>query len=222
MRLCSLFALVGLAAAEASIYERQVMTIVNVVNQISTDTQALDTTVKSFNGAADVQKLQAASDKVSQTVTSSVQTVMGASSISLTDALTIQGQVQNMQSTIETTVNDLISKKSAIVSAGAGAQVSASLNQQLQGAQQLITAISSKVPPEVASLAQQLSTGVTGALQKGVDAFKGTGGATSASRSGAAVSATASRKPATFTGAATPKAVAGSLAGLAGFVALVL
>jgi hypothetical protein len=235
MRLISILALAGFTAAEASIYGRQVATVVNVINQITTDTKDLDTIVKSFSGAGDVPKLQAASDKLATTVTDGVDTVNNASSLSLTDALQIQGQVQALQSTVETTVNDLISKKSTIVSAGAGARVETSLQQQLKGAQQLSTAISSKVPSEVSGLAQQFSSGITNALQKGVDAFKDTGGAAATSggttASGAAsatvnaaTSATASSTAGAVSSAAAALSLngAGSLVTLAALVALAL
>ncbi|KIW07230.1 uncharacterized protein PV09_02087 [Verruconis gallopava] len=252
MRFFSILAAAGFVTAQPSIYERQVATIVGVLSQINTDTQALDTAVKGFNGAGDIQSLQAAADKVATSVTNGVQTVNSATSISLTDALQLQSQVQNLQSTIESTVNDLISKKSALVSAGAGPQVSQNLNAQLSGSQQLATAISGKVPSEVATLAGQLASGITSALQKGVNAFQDVGAASttasavataSESRSASAktteaastkasqvastrtsqrTSATSSRNPATFTGAAMPQAVVGSFAGVAGLLAIAL
>jgi len=248
MKFLSVLALTGLAAAEASIYERQVQALVGVVNQVNQATGDLSTAVKSFSGASDVQKLQSASQKVGSAVSSGVQTVNGASTISLTDAVQIQGQVQNLQQSVEGVVSDLISKKQQIYSAGAGQQVESNLQDQLKGAQALSAAIASKVPPEVQGLAQTLSAGIASALQKGVDAFKDAPAGSPSSGSSAPLSnvassgssasvkpasasktalanpvATSSRpKPATYTGAASPLNAAGSFAGVAALFAFAL
>jgi hypothetical protein len=237
------FAVAALALAGAaygsSILERQVQTIVGVVNEIEKKTTALDSAVKSFT-AGDVASLTAASDDLASTVQKGVSTVNGASSITLTDSVQIQGQVSNLQSAVESVVNDLISKKDALVAAGQGGTVEKQLTDQLTGAKALQVAISSKVPPEVQSLAQQLSAGINTALEKGINAFKGTGGSGAGSSSGSsssgssssgssssgssssgsgsssshgAATTSAAPKPATFTGAAS-QTVAGSLAGV--------
>lgn len=251
----------ALVQADASILERQVATIVGVVNQIDSATQALDTAVKGFSG--DASALTSASQKLQDTVTQGVSTVNGASSITMEESLQIQGQVSNLQSTVTNVVNDLIAKKDAIVSAGQGGAVEESLNKQLEGAKALQGAISSKVPPALQQVAVTLSAGINDALQKGIDAFKGTGsgsgsgsdsttpstgsssdsgatfdsdtasgsltpsgssadssasgsshsGASSGSSSHGAVTTSSAPKPAQYTAAAAPRAVAGSLAG---------
>jgi uncharacterized protein YukE len=227
------------AAYGSSILERQVQTIVGVVNDIEKKTTALDTAVKGFSG--DIASLTSASDDLASTVSKGVTTVNGASSITLTDSVQIQGQVSNLQTAVESVVNDLISKKDALVSAGQGGTVEKQLSDQLSGAKALQAAISSKVPPEVQSLAQQLSAGINTSLEKGIAAFKGTGGSGAGSSTGSsssgssssgssssgssssgssgsgsssshgAATTSAAPKPATFTGAAT-KTVAGSFA----------
>jgi hypothetical protein len=197
------------AAVGSSILERQVAAIVGVVNGIEQATSSLDTTVKAFNG--DPKALTAASQNVQDTVSKGVTTVNAASSITLTDSVQIQGQVSNLQKTIEDTVNDLISKKAMLLSAGAGTMVSKSLTDQLAGAKALQMAIGAKVPPEVQSLAQQLSAGINTSLQKGVDAFSGA--SDPSGNQNPAVTTTAGAKPAQFTGTA-PRVVVGSLAGV--------
>jgi len=159
-------------AASASILERQVQTIIGVVNGINTVVGDLDTTVKGFSG--DPKALLAASQKAQDAVSKGIETVNSASSITLTDSVQIQGQVQNLQSSLESVVSDLISKKDALVTAGQGQTVYKSLQDQLVGAKGLQAAISSKVPPEVKTLAETLSAGINTALQKGIDAFKDT------------------------------------------------
>jgi len=251
MKFLSVLAMTGLVAAEASIYQRQVQTLIGVVNQVGDATAALDTAVKAFNGPSDIAGLQAASDKVGTTVSSGIDTVKGATTISLTDAVQIQGQVQNLQTTVESVVNDLIAKKQTIYSAGAGQQVKTTLTDQLTGAKALSAAISSKVPPEVQTLAQTLSAGIASALQKGVDAFQdapaggpssssgGSSAGSSAAPSSAAAAPTSAKptktgsssspvvtssspKPATFSGAASPRSVAGGFVAVAAVAAFAL
>jgi Hydrophobic surface binding protein A len=170
-------------AASASILERQVATIIGVVNGINTVVGDLDTTVKGFSG--DPKALLAASQKAQDAVSKGVETVNAASSITLTDSVQIQGQVQNLQSSLESVVSDLISKKEALITAGQGQTVYKSLQDQLTGAKALQVAISSKVPPEVKSLAETLSAGINTALEKGISAFKDApAGSSDASASG--------------------------------------
>jgi exonuclease VII small subunit len=242
MKVLTLLALTASAAASAqSIYERQVQTIVQVLNSINTDTLALNTAVRNFNGPQDLQTLQQASNRVAQTVSSGAQAVSQASSISLNDAVQLQGQVQQLQSTIEGTVQNLVAKKQILVQSGAGPIVAQGLNSQLQSAQQLSTAIVSKVPQGAQPLAQQLSNGINNALQQGVQQFSdqqlggngqvlpsngvfaSNGGFGSPTQPGFGTFPTQTN-PSFFTGAAVPRAVAGGLVGLAagGVAAMVL
>ena len=225
MRLLSILVLAGLAAAEASIYERQVETINMVLQYINRDTTSLNQAVQSFNSPADTQALIQAHTRLTQTVTTGAQQVSQAGSISLTDATQLQSSVGTLTKTIESTVGNLSQKKSLIIQSGAGTAVTQGLQQQLAGANQLSAGIVAKVPMSVQPLAQQLSVGISAALQKGVDSFAdqaagGQGFATN--RGGGFATSTMSGNPAFFTGAAMPKAVAGRLAGVAGVVALVL
>lgn len=201
--------LAATGAASASILERQVTTIVGVVNGINSVVGDLDTTVKGFSG--DPKALLAASQKAQDTVTKGVETVNGASSITLADSVQIQGQVQNLQSTLESVVSDLISKKDALVTAGQGQTVYKSLQDQLTGAKALQAAISSKVPPEVQTLAQTLSQGINVALEKGIAAFKDAPGGSSDASASSGSSAPSSGS--SSSGSSAPAAGAGASAG---------
>jgi hypothetical protein len=220
--------LLAVASVNASITERQAATIIGVVNKINTVVGSLDTAIKGFSG--DPKPFLAASQEAHDTVSKGVETVKGASSITITDSVQIQGQVSNLQATIESVVSDLIAKKDALVSAGQGQTIYKNLQDQLSGAKALQAAITSKVPPEVAGIAASLSTGINAALEKGVASFKDTPGAasgsasTSTSSSGSAPAAPASGSspaaPASgssgFTGASIPAAPASGSSGFTG------
>lgn len=230
----------GLAIAESTLMQRQAQTIITVVNNIDTQAKALDTAIQSYSGG-DTTSLLSASNAVLTATNNGVQTVNGATSLSLSDALSIQSAVQTLTTDLNSTISDLVAKKSQLVSAGAGGTVEQNLQQQLTAAQSLSTAISSKVPSSVASLAQQLSQGIINAINVGITAFQGTGGTSSGGASSVTAASTAggasvtsklatttakttavTSAPAVFTGAAMPLRPEQMLGGLAAAVALAL
>jgi hypothetical protein len=230
----------GLAIAEPTLMQRQAQTIINVVNNIDTQVKALDTAIQSYNGG-DTTSLLSASNAVLTATSNGVQTVNGATSVSLTDALTIQSSIQTLTTDLNTTISDIVAKKSQLVAAGAGGTVEQNLQQQLTAAQSLSTAIASKVPSSVASLAQQLSQGIINAINVGITAFQGTGSASSGGASSATAASTVggasvtnkpttttakttafTSAPAVFTGAAMPLRPEQMLGGLAAAVVLAL
>lgn len=170
--------LFGLAVAEPSLMQRQAQTIINVVTGIDTQVKSLDTAIQGYNGG-DATSLLTASQAVLSATSNGVTTVNGATSISLNDALTLQSSVQTLTTDLNQTISDLVAKKSQLVAAGQGGTVEQNLQQQLTAAQSLSTAIASKVPSSVSSLAQQLSQGIVNAINTGVTAFQGTGTASS-------------------------------------------
>lgn len=177
-------------AGDISFESRQVQSIVDVVNSINDKAGALDTAIKSYNGG-DATAVLSASTALNSAVTSGVNTVKGAQMVSATDALQIQPAVQTLTTTVNGTIADLIAKKDQIVAAGQGGTTEDQLTTQLQGAKDLATAISSKVPSSLQSLAQSLSAGITDAIQSGVDAYKGTGSSGGGSSSSAEASSPA-------------------------------
>jgi hypothetical protein len=225
MKLPCILALAGLATANEalSIYQRQVQTINQVLMRINTDTQSLNTAVQRFLGPNDIPALQQASNQVAQSVTQGAQQISQASTISLTDAVQLQNQVTGLQSTLTSTVNNLMAKQNVIVQAGAGPVIAQSLNQQLQGVQQLSMALVAKLPQQAQGIAQQASVGITNSLQMGVDMFAGqaTGNGQFATNVNGFPTATQGfgQMP-VFTGAASPRSIGGGLARVAGLVAL--
>jgi hypothetical protein len=119
------------------------------------------------------------SDNIVSITNSGVKTLNSQPQLSQTDALGLTEPVQGLTKDIQSAINNLISKKSALVSAGAGGVVEQSLQTQLSGAKKLSSVITDKVPSSLQGIASQLSSGITAAIQKGVDAFQGTGTATS-------------------------------------------
>lgn len=183
--------ILSILAFTGTVYSQGGPIVVGVVGDIDTATQALDSAVKSFSG--DTQALLAAQQKVKSIVDAGVAKVKAAPDLTVTEAAGLTSQTTSLQKDVEAVVNDLISKKQALYSAGQGQTVESSLKDQLAGAQALAAAITSKVPEALKSTATTLSSGIADALQKGVTAFAD---APSGSGSGAGSSSSAAAAPA--------------------------
>jgi uncharacterized protein YukE len=221
MRFIQILPFLGVAAATAELVERQVSVVSGVFSKISTDVTSLDSAVKSFSG--DGGALTSASTSLLADIKSGTDTISNSQSLDLTGATQIATSVTGLQSTIQTTIQDLISAKSKLVAAGLGGTVYQSLVAQKTASQGLSDAVAKKTPTELQSVATQLSGGIISAIQQGIDAYAdqkdaptgGAGGASSAPASSAgptksAAGSSAASTPTTAVGAAstTPKASA--------------
>jgi len=98
--------------------------------------------------------------------------------------------------TVLQVVTDLIAKKPALISAGVGATILKSLQDQKVAADALAAAITLKLPADLQELAGTLSAGISSTLKTGVDAFLDQAGASLPSFIGApSLSASATSAP---------------------------
>jgi hypothetical protein len=181
--------ILSILAFTSTVYSQGGPIVVGVVGDIDTATQNFDSAVKSFSG--DTQALLAAQAKVKSIVDAGVAKVKAAPDLTITEAAGLTSQTTTLQKDVESVVNDLISKKQALIAAGQGQVVESGLKDQLAGAQALAAAITSKVPESLKSTATQLSSGIADALQKGVTAFADAPAGSSGSGSGAGSSSSA-------------------------------
>jgi hypothetical protein len=214
---------VGTPTVEArgpSLVERDLATVTGVISAIQAKVKALDSAINSYNGG-DVSAVQSASDSVVSAINSGVATVKGSGDLSQNDALQLPGPVQELTKDVQSAVNDIISKKDKIVAACQGAQTLKDLQQQKTASGALADAITSKVPSSLQGIASQLSSGITAAIQKGIDSYQNAGGCSSSSSSsassassatgtGAATSATSATSATITTTATSPGSAAGS------------
>jgi len=175
-------------------------TITSVLTTVTDQVGQLDTAVKGFSG--DISGVQTAAGNLLTTVKSGTDTVKGSGPLTLIEASQVAQSVTGLNTTIASVVDGLISKKAAFVSAGAGATVLATLQDQKTASQGLAEAITSKVPEALQNVASELSSGVSASLQRGIDAFTGTGGGSSSPSAGP-TSGGSSAPSATATGSAT-------------------
>ncbi|KAB8075766.1 hydrophobic surface binding protein A-domain-containing protein [Aspergillus leporis] len=194
-------------AHEPSIVERDLASVTNVLSGINTKVETLDSAIKGFSGGNTDSVVSASTDLVSA-IKSGTETVKSSDALSSGDALGLPGPVQNLAKKIDTTIEDLISKKSQIVAAGAGAKTYKQVQDQYSAAKDLADTITSKVPDSLQGIAGQLSGGITAAIQKGLDAYKDASTSTGAtSPTTSADSSAASSKPSSAP-AAPPKPAA--------------
>jgi len=160
--------------ASATIVTRDLATIQGVLSDISKATDSLDSAVKAFT--SDFGPLQSASDALLSAIKGGVSKVAASDVLPLIDAATVAQSVVTLNTSASAVINDLISKKDALVSAGKGGDTLKTLQDQRAAAKSLADAITSKVPTELQGTAAQLSQGIDDAFGRGIAAFQGTGG----------------------------------------------
>lgn len=162
-------------AREATVVERDLATMTSVISDISDQVGNLHDAINSWSGG-DIDPVQSASDKLISTIKEGTETAKGSDKLSDSEAFSLTKPVQDLVDKVQSTISDLVDKKSKVVDAGAGGIVLSTLKEQKAAAEGLADAITSKVPESFKSLANKLASQISGAIQKGIDAYKGTGG----------------------------------------------
>ncbi|KAE8333060.1 hydrophobic surface binding protein A-domain-containing protein [Aspergillus sergii] len=160
----------GALAAPANM-ERDLPTITGVLSGIGPKVDALDSAIQAYTGG-DVTKVQQASDSLVDAINAGTTKVSGTSNLSGGDALGLPGPVNDLKQKITTAVTHLSGKKSQIVQAGKGGQTYNDLIQQKTAAKKLSDAIVSKVPENLQNLASGIASGISDAIDKGVQDFQ--------------------------------------------------
>ncbi|CRG91626.1 hypothetical protein PISL3812_08676 [Talaromyces islandicus] len=203
-----------LVERKATAVKRDIDTFQSVLSGIQDVVGTFDTDVKAYSGG-DTSKLISDSDDIISTTNKGVSTLSSQPTLSETDALGLTSPVQDLTKKIQTAINDLIDKKSQLVAAGGGATVESGLQDQYDAAKKLSSTITSKVPSELSGIAASLAAGITDAIQKGIDAFKGTGGSTTTGGNTATATATATGSATTAPGTTTAPAPGSTATGTA-------
>jgi hypothetical protein len=156
--IASLLAIAGAAMAAGA-----ADTVNQVLTQIASDIKDFDATIKAYAG--DISPLTAASKKIGQTTTSGAQAIASGPDLSLTDAVGITSNVQSLQTSLDATLVDLKGIGDKIANNGQCGTVLEQLSAQGKSAQALQDAITSKSPPDVRAVAQQLGGAIGAAIQ---------------------------------------------------------
>lgn len=173
MKFSALFTL-GLATAAVatpSLVQRDGKEVQALIENISSKTDALDSAISSYNGG-DAGKVESASQELISVTTKGTEAVKAGDDLSSSDALALTSPIQDLTDKIEKAIDNLIAKKPKFEAAGAAGKIKADLSKQYDAAKGLAEALSSKVPEALGDIADELSAGITKAIQKGVDAYK--------------------------------------------------
>jgi len=177
-----ILAIAGYAVADST---QTAKDISDQAKKIQSAIEGLDSAVKAYSGG-DASKLSAASNGVGEATKTAQGALSAAAPLTLTDALGIQAVFNSLQGTIDTTMNDLISIKQKIVSAGQGCEIQKQIESQQGNANSLAKLITSKVPTEVKTVAETLAGNVGESIVKAKSAYADacTGGSSSSSSAG--------------------------------------
>ncbi|KAF4165316.1 hypothetical protein CNMCM6936_008018 [Aspergillus lentulus] len=102
-----------------SLVERDFAAVTSVVAAISSKVDALDANIKAYSGG-DTSAIVGASADLISTINDGTSMVAAQPALSQADALNLVNPILALTGKVKTTINDLISKKSLIVEAGAG------------------------------------------------------------------------------------------------------
>lgn len=158
-------------AYEPTKVKRDLASIESVLTSIGKQVTTLDGYIKA--SPPNPTQIVSASTALVSTIKSGVTTVQASANLSDVDALGLVSPVQTLSNNVNTTISDLIGIKSTVDNLNEGCTTYEQLEDQLTQAKALSTAIVSKVPASLQSIAQNLASGITTAIQNGVTAYTG-------------------------------------------------
>ena len=162
-------------ATPSGIAERDLQSIKGVLGGISGKVSTLHTAIKGFEGG-NTKPVESASDTLVEAINSGAAKVKSSEELNSMDALGLEKPVSDLKDDIKSTITDLNRKKQQIVAAGKGSLTLSDLKQQKTAALKLSDAIVGKVPANLQDIAHNLASGISDAIQKGIDNFKDVGG----------------------------------------------
>ncbi|KAL2867657.1 cell wall mannoprotein 1 family protein [Aspergillus lucknowensis] len=159
------------ATWEPTLVERDTAAITSVVADINAKVMALGDDIRGYTGG-DTSAIEAASTELVDTINAGTEIVADSDDLTAIEALDLVNPITSLTSVVDTTITDLIGKKDPVVEAGAGARVYTQLQAQLAAANTFAETLSSKVPPELKDIADELSAGIAASIQRGIDAYE--------------------------------------------------
>jgi hypothetical protein len=176
-----LFSLIGLAAAAPSptrLGKRDLSTFTTAFNAVGSALSAFDTDVKTLTSSSDIPAVITTLTTDANNIISALNTgatnINATAPLSLTDSLNLLTLSNNLVSTANTTITDLISKHDIIVNAGETDFVVTELQAVKAATYGFIGAVVSHVPDSVKSIANNQASQVVTVLNNGITAFGGT------------------------------------------------
>lgn len=147
----------------------QLSRIQSVLNSVQGAIDSLDSAVKEFNG--DIVAVNSKGDALVSAITAGKTNLDASTDLALTDALGLPGPVQALTRQAQTLADDFRAKRSDIEKAGACNTVRSKLGDINTSSQALVNSVTSKVPQNAQSIAQQLAGSLIRVLNQAQDDF---------------------------------------------------
>lgn len=197
MKITSTALSLGLALA-GSARAQGITAIAAAIQQVANDITQFDTDVLAYTGGA-TTTIQTDSDAIVSDTNLAITAVNGSPVLDDSEVEVILPAILALNTTINQAIADLISKKAELAAACAGAQTLNDLNEQLSTATDLANGLTAITPPDLASVAPELSAPIIAAINSGIAAFAGLAPCTTSSTSSPTSSptSTATSSPAT-------------------------
>lgn len=147
-------------------------TVNKVLAAINTDLGAFDQAIKAYTGGSDTSAMTAASEKIEADTRNGAKDIAAGAELSTTDAVSITTSVSNLQTSLDTALNDLKAVGEKLAAAGQCKTIQGQLDSQSVAAQGLADAINSKTPQELKGVGSQLSGQISASIKSTQDYFK--------------------------------------------------
>jgi len=174
----ALFGVATLAAPSSTLVQRDLSTFTAAFSAVGSAISDFDTSVLALTPTSDIPSaitdLTAKSNAIVDALNTGSTNINASAVLSLTDSLSLLNLSNQLVATTNTTINDLISKKSIIDTANEDAFVVTQLTAVKSATQGFIAAIVAHVPSAVQSIAQSQATQVITVLNTGITTFGGT------------------------------------------------
>ncbi|KAJ3548451.1 hypothetical protein NM208_g998 [Fusarium decemcellulare] len=187
----------GVIRSPPSLVERDVATVTEVLSDVGSGIDKLDSTVKSLPG--DPDPVVDAAESLVSVINDGKAKVDKSDDLSLADALALQDPVQDLTKKAETLTENLKAKRSGIQEAGLCSTTRSQVSDINEASQKLIDSVVSKVPEAAQSIAKDLASDLTNVLNEAQDAFSESNCADKEGSSTSKQAGASTTKPATET-----------------------
>ena len=157
------------SAMAGTIAIRSLQDFEDVLTGLEADVDSLDAAVNAFTG--DETPVLAAATTLIDDINAGNTKLSTEPQLSVTDALTLNGEVTTFKQHAQTLVNDLKTQLPAVEAAGDCADVQTQIANINTASQQLIDTMVSKVPAAVQSIAKSQADGITQILDDAQTAY---------------------------------------------------
>ncbi|KXT12436.1 hypothetical protein AC579_694 [Pseudocercospora musae] len=171
-------------ALAATIQTRDAATVAKDVQAVTDAVNDFDTTITSFSGQADAEKVKSKLDAVHSALAQGATDAKASDNLAQDEAITLASPVQDLAKAVQQTLTDLSGKKDALVSAGIAQDVYKKLTEVDAAQQDFVSTVLQKIPPTLAPVATGIIKPAQDKLASVITEFQGAGGASSGSSSG--------------------------------------